>query len=148
MNPKNLALTFAAISALSFILIANYGESVQGTRPIDPKVCDAVDYTLNFVDLTVAADIIPGQPDRLDAFFTSASSGNIALMTLEVYKFNVKIHTIKSETNLDFNSTDQLDYIYQVVLPKFIPHINVTIHMNWFDATGKLLSCIKYDLHL
>ena len=150
MNPKTLALALTAFTLISFAIYTTYPQtpSLEGARPLNPQACNPTNYPLTFQELTVAADIVPGQPDRLDVFFMPNQDGKISLMTLEVYKFNVKIHTIKSPTELEFKSGQKADYVYQVMLPKFIPHINVTVHMNWFDNSGDLLSCVKYDLHL
>ena len=148
MNPKSLAFSLAAVTLVGFALYTTYAPEVEGTRPINPRACENTDYVLKFKNLDVAADIVPGRSDRMDAYFNPAEDGQISLMTLEVYKFKIKLHTIKSQTKLDFKKGELADYIYQVMLPKFIPHINVTIHMNWFDARGKLLSCVMFDLHL
>ncbi len=147
MNVKALIVAFIGVSALSYGLYLSSQSSITA-KPINIHPCEDKEYILKFKSLDVDKDLVPGSTVTMTATFTPTQDGSSELMSMLVYFRTVKLWTQNVVHHDSYTNGTDFVYVYTITLPGFIPHINVSMKLDFFDGAKTELGCIAFDLNL
>ncbi len=148
MNTKFLLLALVGVAAFTYGTYLATAETSLEAKPENIRACENKDYALTLKDFQVDKDLVPGSTVTMTAKFTPKVTGSVNRMAMMVYLGSVKIWTLNVDRRADFTANTEFVYDYTITLPSIIPHLHVSMKMDFQDADRAQLSCVTFDLHL